>query len=82
MVNQLNNGFLELMEKDEYISLVVEQLKYINPKIVVHRLTGDAPSDIFIGPLWSKKKTIVLNDIDKKMVELDVYQGDLYENRK
>lgn len=82
MVNQLNNGFLELMKKDDYIDLVVEQLEYINPEIVVHRLTGDAPSSIFIGPLWSKKKTIVLNDIDKLMVERDTYQGAKYENRK
>ncbi len=80
MVNQLNNGFLELMKKDEYIDLVVEQLEYIKPEIVVHRLTGDAPSSIFIGPIWSKKKTIVLNDIDKKMAQLDTYQGAKYEN--
>lgn len=82
MVNQLNNGFLELMEKDDYTSLVVRQLELFNPKVVVHRLTGDAPSSIFIGPIWSKKKTIVLNDIDKLMVELDTYQGAKYENRK
>ncbi len=82
LVNQLNNGFLELMQKDDYIDLVVEQLEYINPEIVVHRLTGDAPSEIFIGPIWSKKKTIVLNDIDKLMVKLDTYQGAKYENGK
>ncbi len=82
MVNQLNNGFLQLMEKDQYIELVVEQLEYINPEIVIHRLTGDAPSEIFIGPIWSKKKTIVLNDIDKLMVAKDTYQGAKYENRK
>lgn len=81
MVNQLNNGFLTLLEKDQYIDLVCEQLEYINPEIVIHRLTGDAPSSIFIGPIWSKKKTIVLNDIDKKMAMLDTYQGAKYENR-
>lgn len=79
MVNQLNNGFLKLLDKDTYIKLVVEQLRYIKPEIVIHRLTGDAPSDIFIGPIWSKKKTIVLNDIDKLMVEQNVYQGDLLD---
>ncbi len=79
LVNQLNNGFLQLMEKDKYVQLIVRQLRYIKPEIVIHRLTGDAPSEIFIGPLWSKKKTIVLNDIDKLMAQLDVYQGDMYE---
>ncbi len=80
MVNQLNNGFLQLMQKDEYVKLVVEQLELFKPEVVVHRLTGDAPSEIFIGPIWSKKKTIVLNDIDKLMVSTDTYQGAKYEN--
>lgn len=80
MVNQLNNGFLELMQMDDYIDLVVEQLEYIKPEMVVHRLTGDAPSSIFIGPIWSKKKTIVLNNIDKLMVARDTYQGAKYED--
>ncbi len=82
MVNQLNNGFLELMTKEAYIDLTVRQLELFKPEVVVHRLTGDAPSSIFIGPIWSKKKTIVLNDIDKLMVKYDTYQGAKYENRK
>ncbi len=77
LVNQLNNGFLKLLTKEEYIDIVCEQLRYIREGIVIHRLTGDAPSEIFIGPIWSKKKTIVLNDIDKRMKELNIYQGDL-----
>lgn len=81
LVNQLNNGFLELMTQNDYVDLVVKQLEILRPEIVVHRLTGDAPSDIFIGPIWSKKKTIVLNQIDKLMVELDTYQGAKLENR-
>lgn len=80
MVNQLNNGFLKLMEKDDYTDLVVEQLEYLPPEMVVHRLTGDAPSSIFIGPIWSKKKTIVLNDIDKLMASRNTMQGAKYEN--
>lgn len=77
LVRQLNNGFLELLTKDEYIEIVCEQLRYIREDIVIHRLTGDAPSEIFIGPIWSRKKTIVLNDIDKKMKLDNIYQGDL-----
>ncbi len=82
LVNQLNNGFLKLMQQDDYVKLVVEQLEYINPEIVIHRLTGDAPSEIFIGPIWSKKKTIVLNEIDKLMVKTNTYQGAKYEDGK
>ncbi len=79
LVQQLNNGFLTLMQRDDYISLVVKQLDYLREDIVVHRLTGDAPKELFIGPVWSRKKVTVLNDIDKLQKELNTYQGRLYD---
>ncbi len=81
LVNQLNNGFLKLMGRDEYINLVVDQLELFKPEVVIHRLTGDAPSENFIGPIWSKKKVTVLNDIDKEFVARNTYQGAKYDFR-
>jgi radical SAM superfamily enzyme len=43
--------------------------------IVIHRLTGDAPRNLIIGPMWSLKKWEVLNDIDKKLNDEELYQG-------
>lgn len=79
LVTQLNNGFLKLMQRDDYINLVVDQLELFKPEVVVHRLTGDAPSENFIGPIWSKKKVTVLNDIDKEFVKRNTYQGAKYD---
>lgn len=75
LVQQLNNGFLELLSMEKYIDIVCKQLEILNEDVVIHRLTGDAPSDIFIGPIWSKKKTIVLNNIDKELVKKNTWQG-------
>lgn len=72
-------GNMPLMSKDDYIKVVVKQLRYLPENMVVYRVTGDAPSETFIGPIWSRKKAIVMNDIDKYMKEHDVYQGDLYD---
>ncbi len=80
LVNQINNGFLKLMERQDYIKLVVDELELFKPEVVVHRLTGDAPSENFIGPIWSKKKVTVLNDIDKEFVLKDTYQGAKYDH--
>lgn len=80
LVNQLNNGFLTLMDEDQYIELVCEQLTYLPTDMVIHRLTGDAPLHNFIGPLWSKKKLNVLNKIDKYLFEHNMYQGQNYED--
>lgn len=67
----------ELLSRQDYIDLVVEQLRYIPEHIVIERLTGDGKVDDLIAPLWSIKKVTIINDIDKKMKELDIYQGDL-----
>ncbi len=65
----------DILSRDEYINLVVEQLTYIDEKIVIERLTGDAPLKDLVEPKWSIKKVTILNDIDKLMKEKDVYQG-------
>ena len=62
--------------RDEYISLVVDQLSYIPAHVVIERLTGDAPLHDLVEPLWSVKKVTILNDIDKLMKERNCYQGD------
>lgn len=67
----------KMLERDEYISLVARQLEYIPSHVVVERLTGDAPLEELVAPLWSIKKTTILNDIDKYMKAHDIMQGDL-----
>ena len=41
----------------------------------VHRLTGDAPRYMLIGPMWSLNKWEVLNSIDREMERRNAYQG-------
>ncbi|MGY3779331.1 TIGR01212 family radical SAM protein [Isobaculum melis] len=75
MVRDYHEGRLELMEKDTYVNLVCDQLESIPEEIIIHRLTGDAPRDTLIGPMWSLKKWEVLNAIDAEMKRRDSYQG-------
>lgn len=76
--NYLKNPF-NLLTKDEYVAIVVKQLRYLPKHIIVHRLSGDAKADDLVAPLWTLKKIDVLNSIDKLMAQEDVYQGDLNE---
>ena len=66
-----------LMSLEEYVDLVVKQLELLPKDIIIERLTGDGLADDLIEPLWTIKKTIVLNEIDKRMVKLNTYQGRL-----
>lgn len=43
--------------------------------LVIHRITGDAPRHMLIGPMWSLNKWEVLNAIDKEMEKRQSYQG-------
>ena len=60
---------------EDYVDIVIEQLEYLRPEIVIHRITGDPKKDDLIEPKWLVKKFCVLNDIDKEMVKRDTYQG-------
>ena len=73
----LKNPF-PLMEKEQYVSLVCEQLRVLPPETVVERVTGDGDRKALIGPMWSLRKREVLNAIDQKMAQLDAMQGDRF----
>lgn len=75
MVEQYESGELQLLSKEDYIDLICKGIAMIPEEMVVHRLTGDAPRQSLIGPMWSLKKWEVLNDIDKALVYNDIWQG-------
>jgi radical SAM protein (TIGR01212 family) len=75
MVKQYEAGLLRFLEKDEYVSLIVDSLELLPKEMIIHRLTGDAPRDLLIGPLWSLKKWEVLNAIDDELIRRDTWQG-------
>lgn len=60
---------------DEYVDIVCDQLEALPPEIVVERLTGDGERATLVAPLWSLKKTIVINEIDKLLYKRNTYQG-------
>ena len=67
MQRDYHAGKLKLLSQNEYVTTICDQLELIPKEIVIHRLTGDAPRDSLIGPMWSKKKWEVLNAIDREM---------------
>ena len=75
MMRDYNEGRLQLMSKEAYVSVICDQLEMIPPEIVIHRLKGDAPFDTIIGPMGSLKKWEVRNAIDTEMKRRNSYQG-------
>lgn len=68
-----------LFTQEEYCQLIVDCLAILPPDITIHRLTGDGPKDLLIGPLWSSAKRSVLNQIHRTLKEQDMWQGKDYQ---
>lgn len=79
MVKQYEKGLLTFLSFDEYIQLVCDQLEILPPEMIVHRITGDGPIELMIGPMWSVNKWEVLNAIDAELVRRNSWQGKFYE---
>ncbi len=73
------NGELELLTLEEYVGITCRQLELLPPDICIGRITGDGQKSTLIAPEWSKKKFVVMNEIDKYLVNNNTHQGILYK---
>ena len=63
------NHPFKVLTKEEYVNITVKQLTYLRKEIVIHRITGDPKKEDLIAPDWVLKKFVVLNDIDKEILQ-------------
>ena len=67
------------LTKEEYINITVKQLEILPPEIVIERITGDGDKSKLIAPAWSADKISVLGRIDKRLAELNTWQGKYFK---
>ena len=85
-----NTVLADMYERKEYIPLEFEDymdnliyiITHLNPNFVIHRITADSPKDILIAPSWNTHKKWVLNELDKRLRENDLWQGKFYKETK
>lgn len=70
-----NMGKYVPMTLEEYVSAVCDQLEVIPAETVIGRVTGDGERKDLTAPLWSLKKTVVANEIDKELFRRNSFQG-------
>ena len=63
------------MEREEYVGIVCDQLEILPPDTVIGRITGDGMADTLLAPQWSRRKTEVVNEIDKELYRRNSFQG-------
>lgn len=65
---------------DEYLNYLEYVITHLRNDIIIHRLSGDAPKNILVAPEWNLHKKWILNGINKRLKENNLYQG-IYYNK-
>ncbi|HEX2969190.1 MAG TPA: TIGR01212 family radical SAM protein [Bacteroidales bacterium] len=64
---------------DDYLEFFVRFLEKLSPDLVVERFSGEAPPRFIDEPVWGRLRADqVANMIEKRLEELDTWQGRLY----
>lgn len=66
------NGKVKALSLEDYTEILCECIKLLPENVVIHRLTGDAPKNLLIAPLWSADKKKVLNYINKEFTKNNI----------
>jgi radical SAM superfamily enzyme len=75
LADMYGRGEVTVLCRDEYAGLVCDFLELLEPRILIHRLTGDGGHENLVAPLWSLKKFEVLNLIDAELARRGTRQG-------
>jgi radical SAM superfamily enzyme len=75
MEGMYHAGQVRMLERDEYVQLVCDFLEQLPPRMVIHRLNGDAPPDYLVAPLWCLDKPGLLREIQSELARRDSWQG-------
>lgn len=78
LADMLHNGSYEPISLEYYLDCAAYILTHINPDIIIHRVSGDAPKDLLIAPDWNLHKKWIVNGLDKLLREQNLWQGMYY----
>ena len=69
LAQMYRNGEYEPIDLEYYIKEVCYCLTHINPDVVVHKISGDAPKNLLVAPEWNLHKKWILNGVEKYLSE-------------
>lgn len=70
----------DVLTLPEYVDIVCDQIESLRPDIIIHRVTGDGKKAELIAPLWTQKKFVIQNEIDKELRRRQSFQGAKYDS--
>ncbi len=79
LADQVAAGEVRLLERDEYVKIVVDFLERLPPTCVVERTSGEAPPDYLVGPQWCLDKAAIRQALESEFARRDTWQGRTYQ---
>ncbi len=79
LADMYKKGLYIPISLNNYIESLTYILTHINPNIIIHKISGDAPKDLLIAPNWNSHKKWIINGLDKYLKDNNLYQGMFYE---
>lgn len=69
-----------LYTEEEYLDFVARVIERIPPGICLERFVNQSPPEYLLAPKWGAKNFEFAAKLDKRLEELDTWQGKLYVN--
>jgi uncharacterized protein len=79
LADQVVEGKVSLMSREEYISTVVDFLELLPPECIVERVSGEAPPNYLVGPAWCLDKNGLRAALEAEFERRDTWQGRTFE---
>ena len=78
LADMYRKGEYKALDLDDYIETLIDIITHLNPDLVIHRISGDAPKDILFAPYWNAHKMWILHGFEKRFRARDLWQGKFY----
>jgi radical SAM protein (TIGR01212 family) len=75
LARMYRRGECLVMGLSEYAELAVRFLEHLPPRIIIQRISGEAPRRLTVAPAWSVNKLAVMNAVQAELEKRDTWQG-------
>ena len=75
LADMYKSGQYKALDLDDYIETLIDIMTHLNPNLIIHRISGDAPKDLLIAPSWNSHKMWILHGFEKRFRGRDLWQG-------
>ena len=75
LAEMYREGAVKLSSLSGYARMTTDILGFLDPGMVIHRLTGEGPASLMLAPEWGLDKRRIRSEIERELEAGDSWQG-------